>query len=283
MRPDIIVASSSGRGQEGPQKDYRGYAMVHQAIGGGAYITGYPDGHPCHSGGDMDLVNAITTAYAVVAALHCRMQTGEGQFIDYSQCEGITSIIGEVMLGYEMTSEIPERAGNAHPIYAPHCVFKCWGVDRWLALEVHSDEEFEILARTIGQPGLAEEPRFAGMASRKMNETELNRIIEAWTRERDRDWMVDEFCRAGVVAAPSRDARDLYADPHLRDREAFVKIQHPELGELEMVGPPWKIPGRELPTSHAPLLGEHNQYVLKDLLGLNDQEIDALRRKDVIQ
>jgi crotonobetainyl-CoA:carnitine CoA-transferase CaiB-like acyl-CoA transferase len=282
VRPDIIVASSSGRGQEGPQKDYRGYAMVHQAIGGGAYITGYPDDHPCHSGGDMDLVNAITTAYAVVAAVHHRMQAGEGQFIDYSQCEGITSIIGEVMLGYEMTLEIPERAGNAHPTRAPHSVYKCWGVDRWLALEIYSDEEFEILARAIGQPRLAEDPRFIDMASRKKNEAELNNIIEAWTRERDRDWMVDEFCRAGLAAAPSRDARDLYADPHLKERGAFVKIEHLELGELEMVGPPWKIPSRNLPSSPAPLLGEHNQYVLKDLLGLSDQEIDGLRSKDVI-
>jgi len=120
------------------------------------------------------------------------------------------------------------------------------------------------------------------MADRKKNEDELNEIVEAWTRERDRDWMVDELCRAGLAAAPSRDARDLYADPHLRDREAFVRIDHPELGELEMVRPPWKIPGRELPTSPAPLLGEHNQYVLGELLGLNDREIEALRKKDVI-
>jgi benzylsuccinate CoA-transferase BbsF subunit len=262
VRPDIIVASSSGRGQEGPQKDYRGYAMVHQAIGGGAYITGHPDDHPSHSGGDMDLVNAITAAYAVVAALHHRMRTGEGQFIDYSQCEGITSIIGDVMLGYAMTSQIPERMGNAHPMRAPHSVYKCWGIDRWLALEVYSDDEFTILARIIGRPELAEDP---------------------WTRERDRDWMVEEFCRAGLAAAPSRDARDLYADPHLRDRGAFVKIDHPELGELEMVRTPWKIPGRELPASHAPLLGEHNLMALKDLLGLSDQEIEALRSKDVIK
>jgi crotonobetainyl-CoA:carnitine CoA-transferase CaiB-like acyl-CoA transferase len=282
VRPDIIVASSSGRGQEGPQKDYRGYAMVHQAIGGGAYITGHPEDHPSHSGGDMDLMNAITTAYAIIAALYHRQETGEGQFIDYSQCEGVTSLLGEVMLGYEMTSEIPEREGNAHPFFAPHSVYKCWGIDRWLALEVHSDEEFEILARIIGQAELSKDPRFATMKDRKKNETELNDTIEEWTRERDRDWMVEEFCRAGLAAAPSRDARDLYADPHLHERGAYVKIDHPELGELEMVGPPWQIPGRELPTSHAPLLGEHNQYVLKDLLGLNDQEIDELRKKDVI-
>jgi benzylsuccinate CoA-transferase BbsF subunit len=258
VNPEIIVASSSGRGLHGPQKDFRGYAMVHQAIGGGAYITGYPDSHPSHSGGDIDLTNAITVAYAIVAALHHRSQTGEGQFIDYSQCECVTSLIGEVMLGYEMTSEIPERTGNAHPTLAPHNVYKSWGVDRWLALEIHNDEEFAALARVIGQPALADDPLFADGASRKQNEAELDSIIEAWTRERDRDWMGEEFCRAGIAAAPSREARDLYADPHLKERGAFVTIEHPELGPLELIRPPWIISGCTPPTSHAPLLGEHN-------------------------
>ncbi len=163
---------------------------------------GYPDDAPCHSGGDVDLMNATNTAYATLAALHHRMQTGEGQFIDYSQCEGVSSVIGELLLGYEMNAEVPERMGNAHPQYAPHNVYRCWGVDRWLALEVHSDEEFAALADVIDKPELAKDPRFADMAARKKNESELNRIIEEWTRERDRDWMVDEFFKAGLAVAP---------------------------------------------------------------------------------
>ncbi len=282
LRPDIIVVSSSSRGQKGPQKDYAGYATIHQAIGGGAYIMGYPDDAPCHSGGDVDLMNATTTAYATLAALYHRMQTGEGQFIDYSQCEGVSSVIGELLLGYEMNSEVPERMGNAHPQYAPHNVYRCWGVDRWLALEVHSDEEFATLADVIDKPELARDSRFADMASRKKNELELNRIIEEWTRERDRDWMVNEFCKAGLAVAPSRNMRDLYADPHLRARDVFVAIDHPELGKLELVGVPWKMSDYDMPTRHAPLLGEHNDYVLRELLGLSESQVAELRQKDVI-
>ena len=282
VRPDIIVLSMSSRGQEGPQKDYAGYATIHHAIGGGAYITGYPDDDPCHSTGDVDLMNGTTAAFSVLAALHHRMQTGEGQYIDYSQVEGVTSLLGELLLGYEMNGRVPERMGNAHPRYAPHSVYRCWGVDRWLALEVHSDREFAVLARTIGRPELADDARFAGMASRKENEKELDRIIEEWTRARDRDWMVDELCRAGLAAAPSRDARDLYADPHLRARGAFLKVDHPELGELELVGAPWKMTDGEMPSRHAPLLGEHNDYVLRELLGLTAAEVDDLRKKDLI-
>jgi len=282
LRPDIIVVSSSSRGLKGPEKDYAGYATIHQAIGGGAYITGYPDDSPSPSGGDVDLMNATTTAYAALTALYHRMQTGEGQFVDYSQCEGVSSVIGELLLGYEMNSQIPERMGNAHPQYAPHNVYQCWGVDRWLALEVHSDEEFATLTEVIGRSELTTDPRFADMASRKKNESELNHIIEDWTQQRDRDWMVDEFCQAGLTTAPSRDWRDLYADPHLQARHAFVTINHPELGELELVGAPWKMSDYEMPARHAPLLGEHNGYVLRELLGLSEAEVDELRKNDVI-
>jgi len=282
IKSDIIVLSLSSRGQGGPQKDYAGYATIHQAIGGGAYINGYPDDAPCTTMGDVDLMNSNTAAFAIVAALYHREMTGEGQFIDCSQVQGVTSLIGELMLGYEMNGQIPERMGNAHPQYAPHNVYKCWGVDRWLALEVHSDEEFTILAQVIGQPGLAEDTRFADMASRKKNEAALDRIIEEWTRQRDRDWIANEFCQAGLAAAPSRNGEDIYADPHLRERGAFVTVDHPDWGKLELVGNPWRMSGEQVQLQRAPLLGEHNDYVLQELLGLSDVEVADLRKNDII-
>ena len=280
--PEIIVASSSGRGHGGPETEYLGYAMVHQGVAGGAYISGYPDDHPTHSGGDVDLMNAITLAFSIVAALHHRGRTGEGQFIDYSQCEGVSSILGEILLEYEMTGEIPERAGNARRGSAPHGVYRCWGVDRWLAIEVHSDEEFARLAATMGQPGLAEDSRFATAEARTRNEAELDAIVGAWTRERDRDWMARELLAAGVAAAPSRDARDLYADSHLRARGSFATVAHPEWGDLELVGPPFRIAGRDLSPRRAPLLGEHTDVVLADVLGLAADEIAACRSRGIV-
>ena len=105
-------------------------------------------------------------------------------------------------------------------------------------------------------------------ASRKQNENELDRIIESWTSLRDRDWMVNEFCKAGLAASPSREARDVYADPHFRERNAFLQIEHPEIGLLEIIDTPWKISGLQKPNRHAPLLGEHNDYVLKEFAGV---------------
>ncbi len=280
--PGLIVASSSGRGHGGPETEYLGYAMVHQGVAGGAYISGYPDDHPTHSGGDVDLMNAITLAFSVVAALHHRERSGEGQFIDYSQCEGVSSILGEVLLEYEMTGKIPERAGNAHRSSAPHSVYRCWGIDRWLAIEVHSDEEFGRLAATMGRSELAEDPLFATAAARKQNEAELDRIIGDWTRERDRDWLARELLGAGVAAAPSRDARDLYADSHLRARGSFATVEHPEWGDLELVGPPFRIEGRDLSPRRAPLLGEHTDAILGGLLGLSAEELADYRRRNVV-
>lgn len=282
IRPDIIVVSCSSRGQKGPESRYAGYATIHHAIGGGSYITGYPDDAPCTSSADPDLINGTTAAYATLVALYHRMRTGEGQFIDYSQCEGVSSYIGDLLLGYEMTSQIPERMGNVHLRYAPHNVYRCWGVDRWLALEVHSDEEFATLAEVIGKPELAKDPRFIDMASRKKNESELDEIIGDWTRARDRDWMASEFSNAGLAAAPSRNGRDLYADPHLQARHAFVTVDHPEIGELELVGAPWKVGDGEIPLRCAPMMGEHNDYVLQELLGLSQADVADLRASEVI-
>jgi benzylsuccinate CoA-transferase BbsF subunit len=283
LKEDIIVASSSGRGSVGPESQYLGYAMIHHAIGGNAYITGYPDEHPCHTTGDVDIMNATMLAYAILAAVHHRDRTGEGQFIDYSQTEAVSSLIGEVLLGYEMTGVNPERVGNQHHQYAPHNVYKAWGVNRWIAIEVHDDDQFKSLADAMGQPDLASDPKFATCEARKQNEQELDGIVEAWTSKRDRDRTTRLLISAGVAAAPSRDSRDLYADRHLQERGAFVKVDHPDLGELELISTPWKLDGLQVDAVRAPFLGEHSDEVIKDIVGLDDAGMKALRDSGIVQ
>ncbi len=282
VNPGIIVLSSTGRGSQGPERHYAGYATIHCAVGGAAHITGYPDEPPSTTTGDVDLMNATAAAYAIVAALHHRAQTGEGQFIDYSQCEGVTSLIGEVLLDYEMNGRSPGRVGNCDQRMAPHNLYACWGVDRWVALAVETDAEFAALAAVIGRPELADDPRFADAASRKRHEAELDRLIGEWTRPRDRDTVVELLSAAGLAAAPSHNAEELIRNPHLRQRGAFVEVDHPEVGRREFVGVPWKMSDYEPPVSHAPMLGEHNDQVFRELLGLTDSEMAELRRQGVI-
>jgi crotonobetainyl-CoA:carnitine CoA-transferase CaiB-like acyl-CoA transferase len=283
VNPRVILLSSSARGGAGPEAHYAGYASVHHAVGGGMCITGHPDGPPAHAVGDVDLMNATASAFAVVAALYHREETGEGQFIDFSQCEGVTALIGEVLLDYQMTGRIPERKGNSDDFMAPHNLYPCWGVDRWLAIAVETDEEFAALARVMERPELAADPRFAAAAARKRNEAELDAIISEWTRPRDRDLMARQLGEAGVAAAPSRDAQDLFHDPHLRARGVFVELDHPETGPRDFVGLPWQMSDCEPVLKRPPLLGEHNDYVFGGLLGLDEAEIARLKKSGIIE
>jgi len=283
VNPAIIMLSSSARGGSGPESRYAGYAAVNHAIGGAAHITGYPDGPPGYALGDVDLMNATTSAFAIVAALRYRDLTGEGQFIDYSQSEGVTSLIGEVLLEYQMTGRIPGRKGNSDELMAPHSVYPCWGVDRWLAIAVETDDEFAALCGLMEMPELATDPRFATAAARKRNEAALDDTIAGWTRQQDRDYVANRLCTACVAAAPSRDAQDLFRDPHLRARDVFVEVEHPEGGSHDVVGLPWKMSDCEPAIRRAPRLGEHNDYVFRDVLGLEPAEIERLRREGVIE
>jgi len=283
VNPGLIMLSSSARGATGPECEYAGYATVHHAVGGASQITGYPDGPPSTTFGDVDLVNATASAFAVIAALNHRAATGEGQFIDYSQCEGVSSLIGEVLLDFEMNRRSPGRQGNADELMAPHNVYQCWGIDRWVAIAVETDEEFAALARVIGRPELAADPRFVDAPSRKRNEAEIDEIVSTWTRARDRDFIANTLAREGVAAAPSRDAQDLFHDPHLRARGAFVEVDHPEVGPREFAGAPWIMSEGGVEARPAPALGEHNDYVFRQLLGISKSELAALERDGVIQ
>jgi benzylsuccinate CoA-transferase BbsF subunit len=283
VNPKLIMLSSSARGATGPESHYAGYATVHHAVGGASYITGYPDGPPSTTFGDVDLVNATAAAFAVIAALHHRAATGEGQFIDYSQCEGVSSLIGDVLLDYEMNGRSPGRHANADELMAPHNVYQCWGVDRWVAIAVETDEEFAALARVMGRPELAADTRFVDAASRKRNEAEIDEIVSAWTRARDRDFIANMLVQEGIAAAPSRDADDLFHDPHLSARGALVEVDHPEVGVRRFAGAPWIMSGCDVEAVHAPLLGEHNDYVFRQLLGISEEELDGLQRDGVVQ
>jgi len=283
IKPGIIMLSSSARGGEGPERLYAGYAAVNHAVGGGAYISGYADGPPAHTVGDVDIMNATASAFAIVAALRHRRQTGEGQFIDYSQCEGVTSLIGEVLLDYQMTGRIPGRKGNSDELMAPHNLYPCWGTDRWLAIAVETDAEFAALCDVMEMPELASDARFADATARKRNEAELDEIIAGWTRHQDRDHAANRLGVAGVAAAPARDGQDLFHDPHLRERGAFVEVERPDgSGKYELVGLPWKMSNCEPRLERAPTLGEHSACVLEKVLGLTPPEIERLQREGVI-
>ena len=285
IKPDIIALSMSCWGATGPERDYRAYDPNFAALSGLYDLTGYPDGQPSLSGGRgrLDLFSGAALAFCVAAALVHRTITGEGQFIDLSQWEATNCLIGEAFLDYFMNGRSPTRTGNRDTIMAPHNCYRCRGEDKWVSIAVATDEEWQALCRAIGRPGLAGDERFADAASRWKNQDELDRLISQWTVNYTHYEVTDILQKAGVAAFPSMSREELARDPHLMERGAFVEVAHPEAGLKTFLAPPWRLSATPAEISrHSPLLGEHNEYVFCDLLGMTVEEFAVLVAENVI-
>ena len=283
VRPDIIMLSSSASGATGPEGRYIGYAPTFYAVGGLAYISGYPDGAPTALSGAVDLRVGAAAAFAVIAALVHRQQTGEGQFIDLSSCEAIASLVGHTFLGYSLNRRMPFREGNHDRTMAPHNCYPCRGDDKWITIAVGTEEEWHALCVAMGNPAWAKDEQFCNMQRRLENQDELDRKIAEWTNEYDQQELGDRLQKAGVASMPCYEGPQVVADPHVREREVFQKVTHPLLGERMVPGPPWRF--SETPARvrrAAPLLGEHNHYVLHEILGMAEEEIARLEEEDVV-
>lgn len=283
IKPDIIMLSSSARGDTGPEREYIGYAPLFSAISGFAHISGYEDEDPIRLSGEIDLLSATSSAFAVLAALVHKQQTGEGQFVDLSSTEATSVFMGEVFMDYCMNDRVQTRHGNKDPFMAPHNVYRCKGEDKWVSIAVANDDEFKSLSLVIGHPEWATDERFADSFTRWHNQAELDKLIESWTINHRHTEVTSMLQEVGVASAPSCNSEDLWNDEHLRDRGFWAEVDHPLLGKKSVIAPVWKLSETPLEVNcPAPLFGEHNQYVFGDLLGLSDAEIQRLKEEKAI-
>lgn len=283
-KPDVILVSMPGHGKSGPEQGYIAYGTNVEQLAGLVSLTGYTDGPPQASGISYgDPIAGITAAGAVALALRHRLRTGEGQYVELAQREALTTLIGEQIVGYSITGELPSRAGNRHPRHAPHGAYRCAGEDAWLTLACTTDAEFRALCSLIGRPELTDDPRYATEAARHTNQEDLDEPITAWTSGRDHYAAMAALQAAGTPAGAVLTAPELFQDPHLRARGFWEPIAHPEAGDWEVDGVAWRLvehPAHvRLP---APSFAEHNQYVLRHLLGLDEAEVAALEAADLI-
>jgi benzylsuccinate CoA-transferase BbsF subunit len=280
-KPDIIMLSSSAVGASGPERSYAGYAPTFASMSGAAHLTGYPDQTPVPLSGSVDLRVGTAAAFAVLAALYHRDRTGEGQNIDLSSTEAISSMIGEVFLEYSMTGRVPERSGNRDDSMAPHGCYRC-ADDEWVSIAVGSLEEWTALRRVVADPEL-DEQAFAGPLERWRNQDRLNEIVERWTRKHDPGEVVAALQRAGVPSMRLHTGASIAGDPHVRERGILQAVKHPNVGERVVVGAPWRFSEEGVGVRRrAPLLGEHNRYVLGQILGMSDDEIERLTETGVL-
>lgn len=284
LKPDIIMASISGYGHTGPQRNYIAYGPAIPPLTGLSSITGYEEGPPQEVGMAYgDPTSGIHAAVGICAALAARQRTGRGQHIDVSLWEAVAALVPEGWMEYAMNSAQPPRRGNRDPWMAPHNCFRCAGADEWVTIACGSDEQWQALCRAMGQPQLAFEARFQGAKERKANEDSVDQIITAWTSTREK-WEVTRTLQAiGVAAFPSMSGKDLIEDPHLHQRGFFERLAHPEVGVRTHMGTPWLFTnspnGVRAP---APLLGQDTDQVMHDVLGYSTQQIARLKEEKVL-
>ncbi len=284
INPAVILCSMPGYGATGPYRDWVSYGTNLDPASGLASLMGYP-GQEAHMSGNAypDPAAALHAAGAILTALFHQRRTGRGQYIDLSQAESATCLLGEAVLGYALNGKIPPRLGNRHPFRAPQGCYKCKGHDKWVVVAVFTDEEWKSLCQVMDKPDLAYDPRFADSSSRYENHDTLDELIEAWTSRYTHLEAMQLLQEAGVPAGAVLNAAELLANEHLNERGFFVEIDHPEVGPRKYTALPIKFsrtpakPGRP-----APCLGEHNEYVLSKILGLSKEEIAQLEAKGII-
>jgi crotonobetainyl-CoA:carnitine CoA-transferase CaiB-like acyl-CoA transferase len=281
IRPGLVMISLTGYGQTGPYNKDMAYGGLIGAQSGLFTVTGYPGDRTREVGITYaDPTSGVWGAFFVLAALAHRQITGQGQHIDLSMYEVMEAMLVEPLLEYATNRRETSPIANRDPWMAPHNCYKAAGdAERWVAIAVGTQTEWHALCAAIGQPSLAEDPRFSTLEARKRNEKELDRIITHWTSRRDR-WEITELLqRAGVAAIPTFLDSDLIDDPHLRERGYFVELEHPEVGPRPLAGVPYSMSLTLCKVRKAaPCLGADTEHVLGALLGYTPEKIAELRK-----
>lgn len=275
VRPDIVYVAMGMYGSEGPLAYQTGYAPCFAALGGVSALVGHEGGVPA----GMNVRYADSTfgaaaAFATTVALLHRRRTGQGQFIDVSAVETMSSMVGDSLMAHALGDGLPACEGNRHPEQAPHGVYPCRDA-AWISVAAPDDAAWQALASLIDAQ-LAADPRFATAAQRKTHEPALDHVIAAWTATQDARELEALLQSCGVAAAKSQSSMDLVADPGLWARGFYREVGDRRGGGKTIAGPAWRMSREATITDAAPRLGEHNAYVLGELLGLSTERLQEL-------
>ena len=282
-KPDIIMLSSSGTGHSGPDKDYVAYGSLLQYYTGWNAISGYPDSEPIKGGLWADPWVGMELAMVAAAALNHRVVTGEGNYVDFSMAEALTASIPEALLDYQMNDRVPEPMGNADSQHCPHNVYRCKGSDRWVAIAVTSDEEWRSLCSAIGRSDLSEDAALADTNGRRRHQRRIDAAISEWTVQREDYEAMHLLQDAGVPAAPYLSPERVFTDPQLREGGFFTTRTASDGEQRDLPALGWRFDGGPAPRiTAAPVLGQHNDYVYSELLGLSSEEVAHLVDEQII-
>lgn len=286
INPKIIFMSGSLFGQTGPMAQEWGIDGTGAAISGRLNMTGWPDRVPVtpSSGIFGDYVVPLMNATAIVSALINRDRTGEGQYLDASMFEVTTQQIMPAVLDWQSNGTVQTRSGNRALNAAPHGVFPCLGEDRWCAIAVFGDEEFARLRSAMGDPEWAFEQWCATHEARKQNEDELERRIAEWSAGFEPNEIMTLLQGVGVRGAAVQGPEQFIdEDPQLRERGFLQQVDHPILGQFGHQVPPFHLSETPAHLRPAPRMGEHNEFICTELIGMQDSEYIDLLLADVFR
>lgn len=286
IKPDVIYLAMSMQGSSGPEHRYLGYGASMAALTGLQYLTGLPGREPAGTGTNYPdhVPNPCHAAFAVLAALRHRRRTGEGQCIDLAQTEPTIALLGPTFLDLTVNGRLQQPNGNEHPWAAPHGVYPCQGEDRWIAISVMNNEQWDGLIEVLGRRGWTSEAALREGGARHARRARLDADLARATAQ----WVAEDLMHAlqarGVPAGVVQTAADVVdRDPQLRYRGHWVKLEHPEMGATIYNAPPMRFSRTPVELKRpAPLLGEHTDEICRELLGLSDAETQELKEAGVL-
>jgi formyl-CoA transferase len=286
IKPDLVYCSITGFGQDGPYAHRAGYDFLIQGMGGLMSVTGerddLPGGGPQKAGVALtDLMTGMYATVAVLAALTHRDRTGEGQHIDMALLDTQVAMLANMGSNYLNSGKPPKRWGNAHANIVPYQTFAC--ADGHIIVATGNDGQYQKFVEAGGRPELGSDPRFATNPLRVQNRDVLVPVLAAMVKEKKRDEWIALLEAVGVPCGPINDIGEVFANEQVRAREVAIELPHPTAGKVKLVRNPIRMSATPATSDKAPpLLGQHTDEVLHDVLGLGEAEIAALRGKGIV-
>jgi crotonobetainyl-CoA:carnitine CoA-transferase CaiB-like acyl-CoA transferase len=282
LKPDLIYCTITGYGYTGPYAQFPGYDFMVQAMGGFMSVTGPIDGGPTRSGIALaDLATGMYATSAILAALFARERTGEGQRIDMALLDSQVAMMSYVASNYLVSGELPGRYGNGHPNIVPYQSFKA--KDQHFAIAAGNDRQWAKLCEEIGHQEWVTDERYATNSARVQNRDEVIAMLSEVFINQDTQTWIDICEGIGIPVAPINDMSQVFANPQVVERKMKWEAPHPTEGTVPLVASPLKIPTNPVEVRYPPpLLGEHTEEVLKEILGFDQTRIDDLRKQEVI-
>ena len=277
--PQISVISSTGLGRTGPWGHFRGTGPAFEALCGHASVMGYSDmgfeGLPAAV--PSDAATGVTIAMAAVMALRHRERTGTGLHVDISMAENFMPHLGEVFMDYTINGRVAGRMGNRDQWFVQG-VYPCAGDDEWIAISIGRIEQWHALCRLMGKPEMIEDRRWSDISGLLVHHDEVDQIIGAWTADQEPIALFHRLQKEGVIAGAVLHEGHTFADPHIKERGFFVSVNAPEVGTHLYPGTTYKMSKTPFEVRKPPVrLGEDNDYIYRDVLGLSEEEYDRMK------